>query len=201
MAFVNKCLALLLAGAALCAAADKEKSVFQPGPAASYPAHLTVSNVTIAAAPFETDEQARPAFGKNNPYKYGILPVLIVIQNDSNETLNLEGMKVEFVGPDRVHLDAIPADEVRYVSGGNKPGVMSGPLPTGPKIRRRKNPLDSWEIEGRAFSARMLPPKQSASGFFYFQTGIRSNSQVYVTGLREARTSKELFFFEIPLQR
>jgi hypothetical protein len=200
MAFVNKYLALVLAGAAACVAADKDKAVFQPGPAASYPTRQTISNVTIAAVPFETDEQARPAFGKNNPYKYGILPVLLVIQNDSDDAINLENMKVEFVGPDRSHLASIPANEVRYVAGADKPRVMSGPAPTGPKIRRRKNPLDSWEIEGRAFSARMLPPKQSASGFVYFQTGMRRNSQVYVTGLREARTGKELFFFEIGVE-
>jgi hypothetical protein len=126
--------------------------------------------------------------------------VLIIVENDTNQTLNLEFMKVEFVGPDRTHLESIPAQEVRYLRGPNKPKVYGGPLPTGgAKIGRNKNPLNTWEIEGRAFSARMLPAGQRASGFFYFQTGMRSNSQIYLTGIREALTGKELFYFEIPL--
>jgi hypothetical protein len=109
-------------------------------------------------------------------------------------------MKVEFVGPDRSHVESIPPQDVRYLRGAAKPNVMTGPLPTGgPKIGRRKNPLDTWEIEGRAFSARMLPAGQRATGFFYFQTGMRRNSQIYLTGIREAASGKELFYFEIPL--
>jgi hypothetical protein len=34
----------------------------------------------------------------------------------------------------------------------------------------------------------------------YFRTGHRSGSNLYVTGLREAGSGKELFFFEIPLE-
>ena len=45
----------------------------------------------------------------------------------------------------------------------------------------------------------MLPPGQSASGFFYFQTGLQRGATIYLSGLAEAATGKELFFFEIPL--
>lgn len=201
MPFVFKRLGLFLMSIAVLAGADKDKPAFDAGRAAAYPTRQTVSNVTIAAVPFETDEQTRPVFGKNNPYKYGILPVLLIVENDGGQTLNLESMKVEFVGPDRSHVESIPPQEVRYLRGPGKPSVVTGPLPTsGPKIGRRKNPLDTWEIEGRAFSARMLPPGQRGSGFVYFQTGMRRNSQIYVTGIREAGTGKELFYFEIPLE-
>jgi hypothetical protein len=46
----------------------------------------------------------------------------------------------------------------------------------------------------------MIPPGQSAGGFFYFQTGHRSASAAYVSGIRKARSGKELFYFEIPLK-
>jgi hypothetical protein len=64
----------------------------------------------------------------------------------------------------------------------------------------KKSPLDVWEIEGRAFTAKMIPPGQTASGFFYFQTGMQRGSTVYLSGLREAASGKELMFFEIPLE-
>ncbi len=200
MPFVFKRLGLFLLSIAALAGADKDKQAFDPGRATAYPSKQTVSNVTIAAVPYQTDEQARAAFGKKNPYHYGILPVLIIIENDTNQTINLENMKVEYVGPDRSHLEATPAAEVRYSKGAPKPSVMTGPIPTGPKIKRNKNPLDTWEIEGRAFAARMLPAGQRASGFYYFQTGMRRNSQIYLTGIREASTGKDLFYFEIPLE-
>jgi hypothetical protein len=95
-------------------------------------------------------------------------------------------------------VEATPARDVRYLRGPNRPGVITGPSGK-PKILSKKNPLDAWEIEGRAFAAQTLPAGQSASGFFYFQTGLQRGATVYLSGLTEAATGKELFYFEIPL--
>jgi hypothetical protein len=63
-----------------------------------------------------------------------------------------------------------------------------------------KNPLAEWEVEGRAFAAKMIPPGQAASGFVYFQAPLNSDAaSVYISGLENAVTGKELFYFEIPL--
>ncbi len=206
MPFVFKRLALVLSIAAAlgmnkAAAADKDQPKFVIAPAASYAAHQTSEQVTIAAAVVETDEQARAPFGKLNPYKYGILPVLIVIQNDSNETLRLDTLKVDYVAPGGEHVESTAAGDIRYLHGARRPNPVNGPMPTGaPRISRHKNPLDAWEIEGRAFSAKMIPPGQSAGGFFYFQTGHRSAASAYINGIKQARAGKELFYFEIPLR-
>lgn len=199
MPFVFKCLVLLMSIAAAFAA-DKEKPKFEVGPASSYPANQKNAEITVAASVVETDEQAKPAFGKVNPYKYGILPVLVVIQNDSREAIRVDDIRLEYITPDRSRIEPTPAKEIRYLSGAKKPNVAVGPIPAGgPRISRRKNPLDSWEIEGRAFAAKMIPPGESASGFFYFQTGYSRGSKLYVTGMREAASGKELFYFDIPL--
>ena len=146
----------------------------------------------------ESDEEARAAFGKKNPYRHGILPVLVVIDNASGQTLRLHNLKAEYLRPDRSRVEATPAAEVRYASGARKPNVDIGPA--GPRVSRRKNPLDSWEIEGRALAAKLIPAGESASGFVYFQTGFQVNSVLYITGIEEAGTGKELFYFEIPLR-
>jgi hypothetical protein len=197
MPFIFKRLALFVSIAAAFAA-DKDRP-FHVGPAAGYANHQTQANVTIGAEAYETEAEAQDAFGKLNPYRYGILPVLVVIQNDGNKAVRLDGLKAEYVGPNRNRVEATPARDIRYLSGAKLPKVAVGP--TGPKIGKNKNPLDAWEIEGRAFSAKMLPPGQSASGFFYFQTGIQRNSILYLTGLTEADSGKELFYFELPLQQ
>jgi hypothetical protein len=46
----------------------------------------------------------------------------------------------------------------------------------------------------------MIPAGESAGGFFYFQTGHRPGSRVYVTGLEEASSRRELLYFEFPLK-
>jgi len=180
--------------------ADKDKERFDPGPVTSFPNRQTVSKLTIAARAIETDEQARPAFGKLNPYEKGVFPVLLVVKNDGDQALSLERMRVEYITAKRARIEATPAEEVRYATGPKKPG-LGIPYPRLPGMGRGKNPLDAWEIEGRAFAAKMLPPGQNASGFFYFQTGHTRGSILYVTGIREAATGKELFYVEIPLEK
>src|SRR5579864_158384 len=189
----------LFAGFAVARGADKEPH-FAPGAAASYRTRQTNDKVTIAAIPYVTEDQVRSAFGKVDPNRYGILPLLIVMQNDGRKTLRLESMRVEFVTADRMHVDATPAKDVPYLSGARQPRIANGPIPgTGTHIGKVKNPLANGVIGVRAFSAPMLPPGEQASGFFYFQTGNRPGAKAYLTGIKEAGSEQELFYFEIPL--
>ncbi len=196
MPFVFKRLALYLSIAAAFAA-DKD-TAFRPGPAASYPHHQTNAQVTIAADPYISGEKLKAAFGKLDPYVYGVLPVLVVIQNDSGKTLRLKEMKAEYVSPKGDRIPATPASDVRYARPVRRPVAV--PTPAGPiPVKGKKNPLDAWEIEGRAFSAEMLPAGNPASGFLYFQTGLERGSTLYLSGITEAATGKELLYFEIPI--
>jgi hypothetical protein len=196
MPFVFKRLALVLSIAAAFAA-DKEP--FKAAPAASYPHKQVNGDITIAADPFASGEKVKTAFGKLDPYEYGVLPVLVVIQNDSKETVRVDRMKLEYVAGN-VRVEATPAGEVKYARAPQRPSVYGGPPGGKILIKGKKNPLDVWEIEGRAFAAQLLPPGQSASGFFYFQTGIQNGSSLYLSGMSEAKSGKELFYFEVPLQ-
>lgn len=180
----------------------KDKARFTPGPASSYPTRQTISGVTVATVPFRSDEETEPAFGKKNPNKSGVLPVLVVVANDTPQAISLDNLKVELSTPDRRRVEARQPGDLKYIYGPNRPGVYTGPIPTGrPHIGKKKNPLADWTIEGRAFTARMLPPKESASGFFYFQARYETGSTLYLTGMREAATGKELFYFEVPLDK
>ncbi len=180
-------------------AADKKGPAFRPGAASSYPNKVVQDGLTIAAVAIETAEQAKPAFGKLNPYEHGVLPILVVMQNDSKHAMALADMRVEYVDPDNRPLEPTPAKDVKYARAPSRPNIGPNPLP----IPRRapKNPLDVWEIDGLAFSVRMLPSGEPAHGFLYFQTKHRSGSKLVLSGIREARSGKELFFFEINLDK
>jgi hypothetical protein len=196
MPFIFKRLALYLSIAAAFAA-DKD-AAFRPGPAASYPHHQTNAKVTIGADPYLSGEKVKAAFGKLDPYQYGVLPVLVVIQNDGDRTLRLKGMKAEYVGPHGDRVPATPASDVRYARAPSRPGTLPTPVGT-IALKGKKNPLDAWEIEGRAFTAEMLPAGNSASGFVYFQTPLQRGSTIYLSGIAEAASGIELFYFEIPI--
>ena len=171
------------------------------GPAASYPSKQTSDNVTIAAVSYDTDDLAHTAFGKVNPYQYGVLPVLVIIQNDTQQAIRMDNVKVEYVGVDGSRIESTPALDVKFIGPGPKRPQPNTGRPIPPGLIKHKKPLAAWEIEGRAFAVRMLPPHESASGFFYFQTRNMPGSKLYLTGLHEANSGKEILYFEIPLDK
>jgi hypothetical protein len=192
MPFIFKRLALFMSIAAVFAT-DKE---FKAPPASSFAHKQSNEQVTIGAEAYVNGEKVRLAFGKVVPYDYGVLPVLVAIQNDSGKTLKLNRVKVEYVGPHGDRVVATPAREVRFAIPPKRPGLR-GPLP----LPAKKNPLNEWEIEGRAFAAEMLPAGQPAYGFFYFQTDLERGATIYFTGITEAVSGRDLFYFEIPLEQ
>lgn len=181
-------------------AKNNEKTEFKARPVLSYPHRQASESVTIAAQAMETDDETREAFGKVNPNRYGVLPVLIVIQNDGQTAIRVDRMKLVYNLPDGTHVEATPAQDVRFLNGIRGPKGLPGPTGGIALKRNPKNPLAEWEIEGRAFAAKMIPAGQSASGFAYFQVPQSSAAAtVYISGLGNAVTGKELFYFEIPM--
>jgi hypothetical protein len=91
-----------------------------------------------------------------------------------------------------------PPGDLAYAAGVKRPG-------TGPKypvpipLPKKKNPMAAIELQTRAFAAKTLLKGETASGFFYFETRHQRNAMIYITGIREGVTGKELFFAEVPL--
>lgn len=193
-------IALLLVSIATAVAADNDQPKFEVKAAAAYPHRQTSEKLTIAAQPYQTDEETHPAFGKLNPWRYGILPVLIVVQNDGPDAVRVDHMKLIYTLPDRTRIEATPAADVKYLEGARQPKVVPGPFGGVHPGKIPKNPLAEWEVEGRAFAAKMIPAGQSASGFVYFQTPqVSAAASVYISGLEDPVTGKEMYYFEIPL--
>lgn len=181
-------------------AVDK-KPGFAPAPAASYPGHVTQDKITIAAKPYNTAELAATAFGKVRPHEKGILPVLVVIQNDTGKGLRLD-LKAEFLTASGEHLEAMPPDDVvRFEAIQRRPGTKSR-VQTLPGVRSKiKGPLNTPEIEGKAFLAKLLPPGEAVNGFFYFEADELKGAQLYLTGIKDAATNQAYFYFELPLDK
>jgi hypothetical protein len=181
-------------------AVDKDK--FNPGVASSYAGRQTLQKITVAAVPYHTSQQTSTAFGKVNPNQYGILPVLLLIENGTGKTIRAN-IEAEFVDLSNRHVEAMPASDVVLFQGVQKvpkiPGTTTNPLPI-PR-RPKKGPLNTWEIEGRAFAAKLIPPGEAVHGFLYFQTSYKEGSKLYLTGLKDAASGEDYFYFEVPIQK
>lgn len=177
---------------------NKDAAKFLPGPASSYPAKQTNEHVTVAVVAYDTEELTHTAFGKLNPNLYGVLPILVIIQNDTDQALKLEHLDAEYTGVDGRQVEATPADEVQTLGGTDRPNVpVARPIPI---HKKHKNPLDVWEIDGRSFAAKLLPAHESAHGFVYFQTTHRPGSKFFLSGVKVAATGQDILYFEIPLE-
>lgn len=178
--------------------ADDKVQPFKAGSADSYAAHQKLEDVAIGIQAFDTAELCQKAFGKLNPNQHEVLPVLVVIENHRKSALRLDRIQIEYVIPGVGKIENTTLDELRGVVGPTRPNAGPSPLPIPGRRKVKKNPLLTAEVERNAFSARMLAPGETASGFFYFQTRHRTSARLYLTGLFEPATGKELFYYEIP---
>lgn len=172
---------------------------FEVPPIEKFAHKQTSDGVTIAAEAYTTDEQTHTAFGKLNPWKYDILPVLVVIRNSSGHAIRLDRARFEYELPDHSRVSATPAADVKYARAPSRPKVGVGPLGN-VRVGAGKMPLNVPEIEVRALSAKMIPAGETASGFVYFNTDVSSAAaSLYIAGLSDPATGQELYYFEISI--
>jgi hypothetical protein len=100
---------------------DKEKA-FKANRAETYPAKLTQGKVTVAVVPYARPDEIRQAFGKADLSRYGVLPVLVVIDNDGPKALKVD-LIAEYVMAGGKHLEATPADEIMYLNTPKRPKI------------------------------------------------------------------------------
>lgn len=183
---------------------------FNPPPPAhadAYPLHETHNEekVTIGVDPCDTPEKA--GVFKVNYKGYGFYPVRLVISNDSDKTLMLQDLKIEYITDRRDKIEpATDADIYRRLvkpskADNSKPGIKL-PFPVG----KKREPL-SKEVREEYESAQLLTVPVTAhathSGYLFFDmmdTGVPGpGAHLYISGIKAG--SQELFYFDIPMDK
>jgi hypothetical protein len=196
--FSSITLALLLLSTA---AGSEDNKPFQAGKASDY-AHQSSEQVLVGAKAFDTQDLTAEAFGKKvDLLKYGVLPVLVVIENKRDRSIDLNNLEVNLTAADGRHVAPVSPDDIPFVAsdGKRRPKTPGTGLPI--PLPKKKNPLGGPEILVRAFAAKMVPPGDSVSGFFYFEAEAEPGDSVYLSGMRDARNGKEILYFEFPLKK
>ena len=181
-----------------------DNTTFQAKPVAAYPHKQTSEKVTIAVDPCDTPEKA--GIFKVNYKGYGFYPVRLVISNDSDQTLMLQGLKIEYITANKDKLQpATDADIYRRLvkpskADTGKPGIRL-PFPVG----KKKEPL-SKEVREEYESAQLLTvpvtPHSIHSGYLFFDMmdmSVEPGAHLYISGIKAG--TQELFYFDIPMDK
>jgi hypothetical protein len=202
--------ALLLSSAAWIFAEKQPQPLPKAFHANTYPAHEAHDDekVSIAVDPYDMPDKA--AIFVVNYKGSDLLPMQFVISNDGDQPVSLVDMQVDLITADRSKIPPATVDDLyrrlaRQKRRGDEPA--RNPLPV-PLPRQKVKPSVSREaqaeIESMQFRARAVEARSLQSGFLIFDVqGIPNplaGARLYVHGLRD-QNGKELFYFEIPLEK
>ena len=116
-------LSIALAAALLLGAPGSDDKPFQPGKAGDY-AHQLSEQVLVGAKAFDNADLTTEAFGKKaDLLKYGVLPVLVVIENKRDKSINLQDLEVSLVAADGRHVAATSPDDIQFIANGWTPNA------------------------------------------------------------------------------
>ena len=188
----------------LCLAA-KEFSMPKVQPAFSYPAHdhHGNENVTVGLDPYDTPTKS--SIFTVHYRENELLPILVVITNDSDQPVQLSEMKIELVTADRTKLTPLSEDDIfRRISHPKASGTRYPvPFPT----QKAKGGVDSKsrdEVQSALFRARAVEPRSSQAGFMFFDVSDLSSplsgANFYLTGVRDS-SGHDLMYFEVSLDK
>jgi len=179
-----------------------------PKPAAQYAAFDTHPNehVTIAAEP--CDDPKDCAFFRLPYIRHGLLPVRVIITNDSDRALSLDDARIQFLTANRDKLPAATDDEINrrlFTIRGTQPTKI--PLIVVPlSIPIHHAPVDKKITDDNAdtgFQGTVVNPHTTLAGYLFYDTkelddpALR-HAELYLKQIHTLDGKQELFAFTIP---
>ena len=201
------CLALISLGpSASVAAKDKIFTMPRAFHAKTYPARDAHEDEKVALAidPYDLPDKEYTVF-KVDYLAKSVLPVHFILSNDGDKSIILTQMNVLLITKQKIKLQPANAEDVYRRLAENKQRVdMPQRGPFGTKVKNNVPKEAVVEVPGAQFLATVVDAKSSQSGFFFFDfEGIANplaGARLIVTGIKD-NNGKELFYFEIPLEK
>ena len=178
------------------------------GVATSYPAFdlHPDDKVAIAADPYNTQEKA--SIFRFKYLQYGFMPIRIIVTNNGDKPISLIDARINFITAmgDKIPA-AEPEDVIRRIGGIKRPDggyKLPGPLPrVGNKSSTKNKDVDA-DFQSFEYSAVAVEAHTTRAGFLFYDVDGLANPLVGAKlNLRMLRNAegKELFYFEIPLDK
>lgn len=200
--------AVLVGVLVFCGGLLAAKEFVQPAvhPAQAFAANDDHKDEQVAVAIDPYDMQDKAEIFSVNYRSMGLLPVRLIITNDSDQPISLMGMKPTLVTVNRTKLLPLSPDDIFRRISRPEPSERKLPLPIpqGKKIKGGVKQQVHDEVEAAHFSAEAVEPHSTRAGFLFFDVQDVSTplagAQFYLTGVRNDQ-GNELMYFEIPLEK
>lgn len=173
--------------------------------------HDRHSGMSVSADPYTNPERAKDKFGKANPLAVGILPIEVVMRNETNEPIHIDLSTIQLAlrprggtlqGIDWLTVQQV-ASAIAHPKGTPAPQARRLPLgiPLSEKDTKAEKVADT--LRPLALDADIVPPTGMIHGFLFFDLGhdfsLLANASLYVPDVVSMESKKPLIFFEVPL--
>lgn len=201
----------LLTAAILCltpaARASDHKTAPPAKPAAEYAANETHpdEHVTIAADP--CDDPKLCSFFRLPYIQHGLLPIRVVITNDSDRALTLEDARMQFISASNEKIPAATEDDINRriftlrSTQGTKIPLIPITIHHAPVDKKITDDDNDFGFQGTVVNAHST----LAGYLFYDIKGLDDpalkGAELYVKMIHTLDQKKELFSFSIPLDK
>src|ERR1700684_1592243 len=163
-------------------------------------------HVAIAADPYNTPEKA--SIFRFKYLQYGFMPIRIIVTNNGDKPISLLDARINFItaAGDKISA-AEPEDVERRIGGVKRPDggyKLPGPLPRiGNKSSTKNKDVDA-DFHSFEYAAVAVEAHTTRAGFLFYDVDGLANplagAKLNLRMLRNAE-GKELFYFEIPLDK
>jgi hypothetical protein len=169
-------------------------------PIESYPARISVQDITVAADPYSNDERSFSAFDVKHLNSRGYFPIHIIVQNNTPDFLIVRTRNILLITADGQKLYSTPisvlVEDIFKASSINKVSRdASGAIKAG-------SPLS--DFSGKDLTNKLIDPGKISDGFLFFfnadpKKNLFAGSTLLIPKLEEEGTKKSFGPFSIPL--
>lgn len=182
-----------------------------PFDAKNYAQRDSHQGVTIAADPYLEATRAKTVFADHAPNRVGVLPVELIVTNDSEHPVRIAVERSELILSRKRKLEPAPIQKVMArlyspdLDATVSLPVPRAPLPRAGKRKRSRKDVEAAEADFRSkqFQLRVIPPHSSAKGFLFFDLGppfeLSAGAVLYLPEVVDQDTGQPLLYFEITL--
>ena len=158
-------------------------------PVDSYPARVTIEQVTVAVDPYATDEKSHTAFDVKDLNSKGYFAVHVIIRNASGNPLALRTRNIVLVSPKGQEYYTTPATLVVQDVVGSTSTKSGSPL---------------LDFTSKELTNLSIEPGAVVNGFVFFYTtepkkNLFAGSKLRIPAIRDETAQKDLGPFDISL--
>ena len=177
--------------------------------AREYAAHQESQNLVIAAYPCDTRYKARQLFDTDKFARKRILPVLIVVENNNDFVVSLDGRAIFLIdGAGTHHRPMHYLDVLADLNNKRRPPISTFPAPVPGRRGSRRIKVASEEMladfEQKDFGEKLIAPYTKDLGVVFYEIPWDgwdlSKSRFYLPEVYNFSAKEPLVFFEFEVR-